>query len=198
MTSLPPEARQLKERIMDKYFELGVEQGFSKVLLDQVASELSISKKTIYKFFPSKEQIISACIDTVFGKIDAEILPIMNNPSLDVLDKIKILTEKVAGHLSFFTRLQVIEIQRTFPELWSKILEQRKIRIERYDSLFQYAQQNGYFIDIDSKIILHFFLNTIEAFTSESFLEEHDLSYSESLHLATKILLDGVLKRSAN
>lgn len=187
------EAMQLKEKIMEKYFQLGMEQGFSKVLLDQVAAELSISKKTIYKFFTSKEEIISACIDDVFATIDAEVLPIMTDHSISIIDKITRLPEIVAKHLMFFTRHQVVEIQRAFPHLWNKVLEQRKIRIDRYEALFRVAKEKGYIIDIDPKVITHFFLVTIEAFTKESFMNEHNISYAQSLQIVSSILLEGIL-----
>jgi len=189
------ETVQLKDKIMKKYFQLGMEQGFSKVLLDQVASELSISKKTIYKFFTSKEEIISACIDDVFTTIDAEVLPIISDYSIGIIEKITRLPEIVAKHLTFFTRGQVVEIQRTFPHLWSKVLEQRKIRIERYEELFRAGKDRGLLIDVDPKLIVHFFLVTMEAFTQESFMDEHNLSYSESLQMVSKILLEGILSK---
>src|SRR5690606_1058834 len=189
---------QLKDKIMKKYFQHGMEQGFSKVLLDQVASELSISKKTIYKFFTSKEEIISACIDDVFTTIDAEVLPIMTDQSIGIIEKITRLPEIVAKHLMFFTRQQVVEIQRTFPHLWSKVLEQRKLRIERYEALFRAAKERGFIIDVDPKLLVHFFLVTIEAFTKESFMDEHNISYAESLQMVSKILLEGILSKPNN
>lgn len=198
MDEINQEAMQLKDKIMKKYFQLGMEQGFSKVLLDQVASELSISKKTIYKFFTSKEEIISACIDDVFTTIDAEVLPIMTDQSIGIIEKITRLPEIVAKHLMFFTRQQVVEIQRTFPHLWSKVLEQRKLRIERYEALFRAAKERGFIIDVDPKLLVHFFLVTIEAFTKESFMDEHNISYAESLQMVSKILLEGILSKSSN
>lgn len=198
MDEINQESVQLKDKIMKKYFQLGMEQGFSKVLLDQVAAELSISKKTIYKFFTSKEEIISACIDDVFTTIDAEVLPIMTDQSIGIIEKITRLPEIVAKHLMFFTRQQVVEIQRTFPHLWSKVLEQRKLRIERYEALFRVAKDKGLIIDVDPKLIVHFFLVTIEAFTKESFMDEHNISYAESLQMVSRILLEGILSKPNN
>lgn len=186
---------QLKTSIRDKYFELGMEQGFSSVLLDQVASELTISKKTIYKFFSSKEDIISACIDHVFHTIDEKVLPIMNDPALSILDKITRLPEIVAEQLLFFSSHQVLEIQRAFPQLWNKVLEQRKQKLARYEALFQIAKERGDIIDIDPKLIVDFFLVAIEAFTRESFMSEHKVSYSQSLQMVSNILLEGIIKR---
>lgn len=189
------EESTLKTKIMKQYFHLGMEQGFSKVLLDQVAAQLSISKKTIYKVFSSKEEIISACIDDVFSTIDAEVLPIMTDPSITIIDKITRLPVIVAKHLSFFTSQQVVDIQRAFPHLWSQILQQREQKIERYEALFRTAQEQGYIIDMDPKLIVHFFLVTIEAFTEENFLSKHNVSYAQSLQMVSNILLEGILKQ---
>lgn len=195
MDEFNQQAVQLRTNIMNKYFQLGMEQGFSKVLLDQVAAELSISKKTIYKFFSGKEDIIDACIDNVFSTIDAEVLPIMSDHSIAILDKITSLPEIVAKHLLFFTRQQVLELQRAFPQLWNKITEQRKLRLARYEALFQAAKAKGDIIDIDPKIIVEFYMMAIETFTKESFINEHNISYSQSLQLVNKILLEGILNR---
>lgn len=195
MNELIQDSMQLKTKIMKQYFQLGLEQGFSKVLLDQVAAQLSISKKTIYKFFASKEDIISACIDDVFSTIDAEVLPIMSDPSLSIIDKITRLPTIVAKHLSFFTSQQVVEIQRAFPHLWNKIVQQREQKIERYEALFRAAQAQGHIIDADPKMIVHFFLVTIEAFTEESFLSKHNVSYAQSLQMVSEVLLKGILKQ---
>lgn len=196
MNEFEQHSEQLRDKIMNKYFQLGSEQGFSKVNLDQVATELSISKKTIYKYFSGKEGIISACIDHVFATIDQKVLPITNDRSIDIIEKITQLLEIVASHLNFFTKQQVVEIQRAFPHLWEQVLEQRKQRIERYEALFRIAREKGYIIDVEPKIIVGFFLATIETFTEESFMNEHGVSYAQSLQTATHILLNGILRKA--
>ena len=40
-------------------------EGFYKISMDEIAGDLRISKKTIYKHFPSKEELLKAiCNDT--------------------------------------------------------------------------------------------------------------------------------------
>ena len=190
------ETEQLQVKIIDKYFQLGMEQGFSKVLLDQVATELSISKKTLYKIFRGKEHIIEATIDTIFQKIDLEVLPIMHDTSLSIIDKITMLPPIVAKHLTFFTRDQVVDIQHAYPQLWAKITNERDIRIKRYEGLFRVAKERGYIINIDASIIIQLFLAAMDVFTKEAFLIEHNVSYSQSLQIVTNILLEGILNKS--
>lgn len=194
---LEPTADQLEliSKIKQKYFQLGTEQGFSKVVLDQVASELSISKKTLYKYFSGKEDIISACIDDVFATIDEEIMPIMTSPTLGIIDKITKLPAIVAKHLQFFSSEQVVDIQRAFPQLWTKVTELRSQKIARYEALIQAAQSQDLLIDVDSKILLEHYLMTIEAFTKESFISKHGLSYAQASQLVNHIILNGILRK---
>jgi len=191
-----PETDQLRARIIDKYFQLGMEQGFSKVLLDQVATELSISKKTLYKIFNGKEHIIETTIDSIFRKIDLEILPIMHDTSLNIIDKLTMLPQIVAKHLTFFTRDQVVDIQHVYPQLWTKIDTERNIRIKRYEDLFRVAKERGYIINIEPSMIIQLFLTAMEVFTKETFLTEHNVSYSQSLQIVTNVLLEGILNKT--
>ena len=38
-------------------------EGFSKVTLDEIATELGMSKKTLYKYFEDKEDLLRAGIE---------------------------------------------------------------------------------------------------------------------------------------
>jgi AcrR family transcriptional regulator len=43
--------------------------GFKSVTMDDVAAKMGISKKTIYKYFENKEELIEACVDHVHHEI---------------------------------------------------------------------------------------------------------------------------------
>lgn len=185
---------QQKIEIMEKYLELGLKDGFKSVLLDQVASELSISKKTIYKLYTNKEALIAACIDHVFQSIDDTIAPIIQDSNMDIIDKIIRLLTIVSEKLSFFTMQQVCEIQQLYPDLWEHVVRERNIRLERYEMLFEAAWKKGVIRDVDPKIIVQLLMHSIDEFTKEEFMKEHNLTYSQSLSLITSILFEGILK----
>jgi len=50
------EQNKIIELTEEKFFR----DGFYKTTMDEVASELKMSKKTIYKFFPSKDDLVTA------------------------------------------------------------------------------------------------------------------------------------------
>lgn len=50
------------DRLLDKAQELFLKYGYKNVSVDQIASEAGISKMTVYKHFPSKEDLFIAAI----------------------------------------------------------------------------------------------------------------------------------------
>lgn len=53
----------MKERIIGCTLELLGQIGFRRFTMDMVASELRISKRTLYLYFTSKEQLLDTCLE---------------------------------------------------------------------------------------------------------------------------------------
>ena len=48
----------MKEKIIAKASEMFIKLGFKSITMDDIAGEMCISKKTIYKYFCNKELLI--------------------------------------------------------------------------------------------------------------------------------------------
>ncbi len=48
----------MKEVILKKTGDIFLKLGFKSVTMDDIASELGVSKKTIYKYFKNKEELV--------------------------------------------------------------------------------------------------------------------------------------------
>ena len=48
----------MKDKIINKATEMFLKLGFKSVTMDDIACEMCISKKTIYKYFQNKEVLI--------------------------------------------------------------------------------------------------------------------------------------------
>ena len=47
--------------------------GLYKVTMDEIASDLRMSKKTVYKFFPSKELLLKAIVQSLMHRVESEV-----------------------------------------------------------------------------------------------------------------------------
>ena len=63
----------MKEKILKKAIDLFINFGFKSVTMDDIASEMHISKKTIYSHFNNKTKLVEAATFSVFETISNEI-----------------------------------------------------------------------------------------------------------------------------
>lgn len=54
---------EIKERIQQKAAELFRRYGIRSITMDEIATQLSVSKKTIYQFFADKEELVDAVVE---------------------------------------------------------------------------------------------------------------------------------------
>ena len=56
------EKTENKERILEKARDLFMQYGIRSITMDEIASQLGISKKTIYQFFTDKDEMVEAVV----------------------------------------------------------------------------------------------------------------------------------------
>lgn len=59
---------EIKERILEKAEELFLRFGVRSITMDEIASQLGMSKKTIYQSFADKEELVFMVFDNLFNK----------------------------------------------------------------------------------------------------------------------------------
>lgn len=107
------------DRIIDLAFQAFLQRGFKAVSMDLVASRLRISKKTIYKHFDSKEELLESGLQKEFGRYEAKLAEVAaSNSSLNSFNELAaVYLEFLAGFNPHFRN----EIKRDFPYLNERI-----------------------------------------------------------------------------
>ena len=59
----------MRDKILEKSNELFLNLGFKSVTMDEIASSLGVSKKTIYKYFKNKTELIDTVTHRMFDTI---------------------------------------------------------------------------------------------------------------------------------
>ena len=63
----------MKDKIISKAKEMFLKLGFKSITMDDIACEMCISKKTIYKYFSNKDILIEESIQVVHKEINETI-----------------------------------------------------------------------------------------------------------------------------
>lgn len=78
----------MREKIMNAAITVFNDKGV-KFTIDDIASYLSISKKSVYKYFDSKEEIIDSVIELMFEDIERQHYEILALKDIDIVEKLK-------------------------------------------------------------------------------------------------------------
>lgn len=118
----------MKDKIINKAADMFLQLGFKSVTMDDIASELGISKKTIYTLFSNKTELVRETVMTVFTRISSgidEICSLQKDP-IEELYEIKKL---VMQHLKDEQSSPQYQLQKYYPEVHTTL------RTMHYDKL---------------------------------------------------------------
>ena len=141
-----------KTRIIEAASDRFMDAGLYKVTMDEIASDLRMSKKTVYKFFPSKEVLLKAIIHTMLKRVENEVQDIISSdrPFEEKLTSILTFVGNIMRKLS---RPFMRDVQRFAPGLWKEIETFRRERVfSKIQQMFRQAKKEGVFredLDID-------------------------------------------------
>ena len=182
-----------KEKISNYSRDTFLQSGFYKISMDEIAQGLSISKKTIYKYFPSKNKLVDEVMFLFMKHVKRKIHKSFDEQE-NSIGKIRALT-KIFAELSLKLNQKLLyDIQTHRPDLWEKIEEFRgKVIKEVWESIINQGKKEGYIVDKPNDIIITLFYSGIRSVINPTFLINHNYSINEAFKLTFDILIKGFL-----
>jgi AcrR family transcriptional regulator len=182
-----------KVKIHNYAIDIFLKEGFYKTTMDDLASQLRISKKTIYKYFPSKETLVKEVIFSFLSSRAEEIKVIVDSQENAVV-KFFSLGEYLGSMIIKFSDRWLSDIQMHTPDLWKEI---DKFRIKMmHANLMKIIRQGineGYFIDKPPEITVTVFVNSVRAVVNPEFIMNNRFSVSNALETTLDILMNGIM-----
>lgn len=152
----------MKDKIISKATELFLKLGFKSVTMDDIASEMCISKKTIYKFFCNKEILIAESTEVVHKAIHESINTIAakNHNAIEENFEIKKMFKEMfkSGENS-----PAYQLKKHYPEIYNTVMSRE---INECNTVFRQnivkgIQQGLYRENLDIDIYVGFYYTLI-------------------------------------
>ena len=183
------EKDQIIEQIEEKLFK----EGFYKTTMDDVASELGMSKKTIYKFFPSKDDLVMAIAKHFMNVMKSKIVPALNTHK-NAIEKLAELINILATAAEKVSPKRMDEIRKYFPNLWNEIDSFRtKMMFGNITKVIDQGKSEGLFIDYPTTIIMNILVASIRNIVNPDFILNNNFSIIEAARYAFKIIIGGIV-----
>jgi AcrR family transcriptional regulator len=183
-----------KDRVLKIASEKFMESGITKVTLDEVATELRMSKKTVYKFFPSKDDLLHAVVRLLLAGVEREVTAIVNSEeSFD--KKMTRLLALIGRMVRRIGRQFQSDVQRVAPNLWKEIDTFRRERIlVKVKQMFEQAKREKFFRDdLDVELFYLVFINTVQGIMNPKTLSENSFSAEDAFRGIIRIIYEGAL-----
>ena len=112
----------MKEKIMTKASELFLKLGFKSITMDDIAGEMCISKKTIYKYFCNKEVLIEESTEVMHKEVHQSINAIeqQNYNAIQENFEIRKMFKEMfnTGDTS-----PMYQLKKNYPEIYNKLVD---------------------------------------------------------------------------
>lgn len=163
----------MKDKIIKKATDMFLKLGFKSVTMDDIACEMCISKKTIYKYFSNKETLIEEGTEVIHQKIHAlmdDVIAKNHNAIVENFEMRKMFKEMFQS----FDHSPAYQLKKHYPEIYQKMMANE---IEDCSYVFRQNIEKGiteglYRPETDIEVAVQFYYTLIFSINENTLLEK--------------------------
>lgn len=172
------------KKILEKVSELYIKYGIKSITMDDVASHLSISKKTLYKYVSDKDDLVGKVIDIQIEVLRSE-MDCKCDTGLNAIEELLIVSKMINYKMKNMNPGTIYDLKKYYPEHYSKFLNARREKMHSniINNIRKGKEEGLYRNDLDENIIAKLQISrieniidndffSVEEFTSTKFFQE--------------------------
>ncbi len=184
--------QELKQEIIKKATLLFNRSGL-KFTMDDLARELHISKKTIYKIIPDKKSLFNMMVDEVFDSIKQLQKSSMEDETASTLEKLRRTLGAMPEQYYNINFQNLNTLKEKYPKIYAHVAERLETGWEQTIALLEKGMEEGVIRPISIPIFKSMFQASIEQFFQTDVLIENQIAYRDALAEVVEILIEGIL-----
>lgn len=152
----------MKDKIISKASELFIKLGFKSVTMDDIACEMCISKKTIYKYFCNKEILIEESTEMVHKTVHEIINTIVSKDHNAIEENFEI-RKMFKEMFKVADTSPLYQLKKHYPEIYQKVMDRELAQCNMCfkQNIEKGIKQDLYRNDLDVDIYVKFYYSLI-------------------------------------
>ena len=189
----------IKDRIVSKAGEMFLHHGFSRVTMNDIAIELGMSKKTLYDYFASKEELLAAMMEKELRLCASKIDALVDNAAMDYFKKLFDLLEVSSDFHTRITGHFMLDIHKAAPAIANSCETFLKDRIPlTMRRLLQEGMEKKHFRrDIDAQLVTMVYLSAFHSMMQPDVLSNLPYSAKQVSETISRTVFAGILTDDA-
>ena len=179
-----------------------LKNGYKNMRIDEIVSELGISKRTFYQIFKSKHELVYEIIDKTQSefrkKLQEVIARMVIEDEFRFLDELNNLWQIIIEHTGYFNRSVVEDLKLHLPEYWEKCERFDAERVDDFRKVYIAGIKQGFIkpnISEEVFYLIHF--HALKNLLKPEILTDLPMTVNEILANFYEILLTGALTENA-
>lgn len=191
--------QEIKQRIHQKALDHFLQFGFSKVTMNEIADELGMSKKTLYQYFPGKEDLLAAVVGRLHEDTASEIEVLVNDGTIDFLQKLHGALDILAAFHGKMTPYFLADMEKHAPDVCRLTNDFKRDRVRNIMSkLVAEGIQKGVFRnDIDQELIVLIYAGALQHLLRPDTVNRLGLSVSQIHQIIGSVIIEGIVRPQA-
>ena len=171
---------QMKEKIIIKSSELFLNFGFKSITMDDIASKMGISKKTIYRYFKNKEELVSNSVTYLHEKISNSICEITKK-GFNAIEENFVIKNMFTDIFEKSNTSPMYQLQKYYPKIYKHLIENEFIIFEECVSanIIKGIKEGLYRKNINEEVILKFYFLLIFGLHDENIFTYKNYSLNQ-------------------
>lgn len=184
---------KIRNWILDQTTERFYANGLSNLTMDEVARAAGISKKTLYKIIPSKNDLILTVIGRQIDFVESRQREIIADSSLDFTEKLDGMVRAISAFLTRIQQKSVMDMVRLSPDIWDLIKVRRGKLLDAMVLMLEEGRAEGRLRhDITPSFLARYFTRMIDSLVTPEAAMEEGMTPNELLDMTLSIIYSGV------
>jgi AcrR family transcriptional regulator len=191
---------QIFVRVREIAHGLFFASGYSATSSDAISKAAGISKKTLYRLFTSKEELLREVMRETMRSIEIESDPMYDDHSMEFKKKASMMLEYISSRYAGFSSNAVIaDFRRHAPDVWNEVERWLVKRREKFRSVIDDGiAQNHVRKDLTSGMMLTVYMTIVSHCIEHASLEAGNVTPGEVYAGFMKIFYEGIRWKGAD
>lgn len=148
----------MKDTILQKAVDMFLSYGFKSVTMDDIANDMGVSKKTIYKYFSNKEKLVEESTLVVQEKIDG-IIKEISQAGYNAIEENFVIKNVFKEMFKKAKTSPMYQLKKYYPDTYNKLMEVELCTFSECitSNLKKGIEEKVYRKDIDKDMVMRFY-----------------------------------------
>lgn len=185
---------EARERVLGAVIELASRQG-AGFSMNELAASLSMSKKTIYQLFASKEALLVEAVDYGFARVKQSEARVLEQPGLTLVQRLRRLIVVLPEEFAAVNWYQIAAVSEKYPAVIARVRMHLESGWETAFALMEQGIASGELRPFSIPVFRGMVVGAMEYFLSGNEDALGGLRYEQALEAMIDLLMLGAVSR---